>query len=472
VFLGIAAIGVNVLEDFTSLENFVTDNNAIWKLQDGRRITYRQDFSYNKAQWDQPRIAILSGPHKTASTTIQTFFSDICGSTTYLYDETSRITQKPNQNIPNATRSFCPRNKQCLHTPNPTIGNWVWPIGVKEEYNHIFNGMDGHSKFYAPLASVVSNRRRSFYIRPKQRDGKNMDRGILAVYQYFQSLFKRQWNEGKNIVIGAEAFDTFVMRLQRDSTKSGGGNQTHISLKSVGMVEEFLNVFPWDANDDGKQRPPLQRQDIEVQINLRTPRISHVASIWHQLGRKATLQQFLVQGGNGFLYQADSLGLAMQYLQNNVRVTIIDMKGVSEKESLAEIDDTSDDNGNDKETIVGGLQGVVACDILRMGKDNPGVCDSQSRLHLKAFQHPVTDQNLKPDKSVRDLTDDQMEAVDRAFDAYDCGVWQHLKHYQAKGTLRILYPSRDLFSSCNPNGSRDISLNELAAMIQEIASPK
>jgi len=82
----------------------------------------------------------------------------------------------------------------------------------------------------------------------------------------------------------------------------------------------------------------------------------------------------------------------------------------------------------------------------------------------------VTDQNRKPDKNDRDLTIEQLEAINKVFEEYDCGVWQHLKKYQASGTLRILYPSRRLFENCNPKGSRDISFRKALETAAQIAS--
>jgi hypothetical protein len=112
----------------------------------------------------------------------------------------------------------------------------------------------------------------------------------------------------------------------------------------------------------------------------------------------------------------------------------------------------------------------VACDILRMSKDD-GLCDDYSKLHLYGYPKKELDgiQNKKSDANLRDLTEAQLEEINRALEEYDCGVWQHLQKYQAKGTLRILHPSEHLFATCNPEGSKDISFLLTIQKVEEIA---
>jgi hypothetical protein len=256
------------------------------------------------------------------------------------------------------------------------------------------------------------------------------------------------------------------------------------------MIEALVGVFPWDNDKNSTTSAkgpspvaPLRPEDIEVHVNYRTPRIDHVASIWHQLGGKGDLRGFVQKmGGTGRtrdgapnLYQTNSLAVALQFVRRGIKTTLVDMAGVLEKEqhetenkSSAAATAAADDGASD-ETIIGGLRGVIACDIFRMGMDR-GLCDNQSRLHLDGLDEPVKDQNRIPDKNDRDLTDEQLQAINKVFEEYDCGVWQHLKKYQASGTLRILYPSRRLFENCNPEGSRDISFREALETAAQVAS--
>jgi hypothetical protein len=97
-------------------------------------------------------------------------------------------------------------------------------------------------------------------------------------------------------------------------------------------------------------------------------------------------------------------------------------------------------------------------------------CDSNSKLYMVGFEQEVTDKNKKSDKNERGLSDGQMQAINRAFEEYDCGVWQHLQKYQEQGLLRILYPSEHLFSTCNLEGSPDLAFRVLLAKVRKIAN--
>jgi hypothetical protein len=81
---------------------------------------HKDQFVYDRERRNKnsPRIAVLAGPHKTASTSIQNFFSKIAGSTV-------RLTNTP----------IIHTGKDNVLEPHPTITEWVMPIGVMEEYD-------------------------------------------------------------------------------------------------------------------------------------------------------------------------------------------------------------------------------------------------------------------------------------------------------------------------------------------------
>lgn len=331
------------------------------------------------------------------------------------------------------------------------------------------------AKFYAILASLISGRRRIErfpYLRDKSES--QQEEGFAKASDYFRSLFRIPWDEQKKLVIAAEAFDTLVEDLTKEVGKSDLGEDTHVAPHSGEMIDALLEVFPWDdsttsssASDGDSRTPPLLLEDIEVHINYRTPRIKHALSIWHQLGHSRPFRYFVSSSvGRHHLYQINSLALALQFVKRGIKTTIVDMSGVFEKESK---DPTEKTTGYDSNTSVGGLQGVVACEILRMGM-NTGLCDDHNRLHLSGYVQPVEDKNNKGDLNLHNLTPEQMEEINTAFEQYDCGVWQHLKKYQDQGTFRILYPTENLFGTCDLQGSRDISFKETLQNIEEIAN--
>eukprot|EP00533_Pseudo-nitzschia_delicatissima_P002480 CAMPEP_0116105024 /NCGR_PEP_ID=MMETSP0327-20121206/14789_1 /TAXON_ID=44447 /ORGANISM="Pseudo-nitzschia delicatissima, Strain B596" /LENGTH=504 /DNA_ID=CAMNT_0003597357 /DNA_START=146 /DNA_END=1660 /DNA_ORIENTATION=- len=441
----------------------VKDNSKLVNERDNNNKKRKHDFYYDREIWDRnsPRIALLAGPHKTASTTIQEFFVELTGLTVVVDENTTLLVDE------NTTQEFL--------TPKYSDTEWVWPIGVEEEFGTLFRKLRNARKFYAAFTSFISGRRTGFFLK---QSGNQTQNEREAIANYFRSLFRRPWEDGKKIMIAAESFDSLVIDLQEDFTRaSNRGEETHVAPSSSAMIDDILDLLPFEnpnttkalnVNGNPQNVTPLRLEDIEIQINYRTPRIDHVVSIWHQLGRKHSLREFIVKLGTNrrqkSFYQLNSLALALQFVRKGIKTTIIDMKGVFENQALNSTS-VATENGiertaNNTTRVVGGLLGVVACDILKMG-DTPDLFCDKSILYLPNFDEPVEPQNTKRDKSFRNLTDVQMDEINRAFEEYDCGVWQHLKKYQEQGLFRILYPSEHLFESCNPDGNTpDISFRE------------
>ena len=165
----------------------------------------------------------------------------------------------------------------------------------------------------------------------------------------------------------------------------------------------------------------------------------------------------------------DSLGMALQLVRRGMKTTIVDMKGVHEHTASL----TKQGSGNRRSKILGGLIGIVGCDILKMGRET-GFCDDQSRLHipLDMIAGKIKENvNSRRDVGARNLTESQIHKMERRMKEYDCGVWQHLRKYQEQGLFRILYPSRDLFNNCKPGmNNRNVSLSETMLALRRIAS--
>jgi len=453
---------------------------------------YKHNFSYDHERWEKsnngngPRIVVMCGPHKTASSTMQAFFARIAGQTISVVNDNNNISGNDNKNG-NSNSDVTTRTN--ILTPHPTVTKWVWPLGVKEEYVHRIRNM-GKAKFYAAMASFVTgNRYPSFFMEIEVED---KEESKVWVAEYFRSLFRYPFKEGKNIVIGAEAFDTLVRELRSShsssSSSASAGEETHLSPGSSEMIDAMTNLFPWNITTETV--PPLRMEDIEVEINYRTPRIDHVASLWHQVGHYygntgVTMKNFLIKSdsqSNSTLTVVNSLALALQFVRKGIKTTILDMAGVEEHkfnqgEQQQQKDEEEEKNHNANNiTVVGGLNGVVACDILRMGRnknqdDGGGLwCDSNSKLYMAGNEIQHENLNKKSDEQERDLSEEQMQAIDRVFEEYDCGVWQHLQKYQEQGLLRILYPSEHRFSTCNNlERSRDISFPTLVETVRGIA---
>ena len=397
-------------------------------------------------------------------------------------------------------------------------------------------------KFYAPLLAWITGRRNNKFLdKSKRKRGYNTNTRATQkqVLNYYRDLFQNVWTTNtendniykydnnnnnsnsnnnnniddgtpppppiwKKIVFGAEAFDTFVHDLPVDDNGNGNGgtnNNTlllkgedlHISPSANKRINLLLDIMPWydknkDKNDNNnhnisalntRRRPELKLNDIEVVVNYRTPRISHMVSIWHQLGHEKTLQDFLITPPNGRSigrghYQLNSLGLALQFVRRGIKTTILDMKGVQEKEEAEEQQQQQqqqygdEDKHNNESTNnileIGGLQGVIACDVLKVynmcndrGKLMMSIDTTKNGTNGEPDNVAIVDKNKKDDKLERNLTEQQLNDIDEIINDYDCYVWKHLQKYNKMGTLRILYPSKsniaNLYNKTGPCSS-------------------
>jgi len=422
-------------------------------------------FTYDRERWDEisPKIAILLGPHKTGSSTVQVFMSTIAGVT-----------------VPVLV------NGNHIRKSHPKITNWVWPLGVTSEFrgnSSLAIGMKslGSHKFYAPLGYLIGGHKANGvfddWAKGMFDDWNYVESNPTQVDRYFKALFQRPWKEGKNIVFGSEAFDSFLRNLKKESAGTVG-EAIHVAPESSDRIDRLLGLLPWgDINNDttkasspvSSSRPrSLRLEDIEVQVTYRTPRISHIESLWHQIGGKNTLREFIEKSNFGAnMHKTNSLALALQFARKGIKTTIVNLAGVLEKEVF----NKNITRGLPNKKITGGLSGVIACDVLKMGsEDNStyGLCDDQSRIHI-----PDTGiKNIKKDQAKKNMEVKQLDKINRAYEEYDCGVWRHLQKYQAQGSLRMLYPTKDLFATCNtPDEIRgDIPFGQLLETVRSIAS--
>ena len=184
---------------------------------------------------------------------MQTFIAKIAGQTISVVNGNISGDDNKNKNG-NVTRTE-------IHTPHPTVTEWVWPVGIEEEYFHRIKNMKKAAKFYASMASFVTGRRHRLFF--KKIEEEEQEESDVLVAEYFRSFFRHPFKEGKKIVIGAEAFDTLVKDLK--SSSASAGEETHVSPRSTEMIDAMTNLLPWNITTETV--PPLRMEDIEVEIN-------------------------------------------------------------------------------------------------------------------------------------------------------------------------------------------------------------
>jgi len=406
------------------------------------------DFSYDLNAWHTPpRIVILAGPHKAASTTLQKFVSKLAGATTSLmrdhpgYDD-SLFPQQPHESFRNS---------------------WIWPLPVPPEMAQITNGPYGKdsygiafanssSKFYTSLAAFATQRAAalpSMYTGWKNVQGNPIEEQDYhkRVSQIYKRLFLSAWTakpHNRGIVFGSELFDAVIDGIY-DTTNSVPG--------ATSRINRLLEVLPLGIHRSTGM--PLQETDIEIHIHYRTPRVDHLVSWWHELSqtKNRTFRELMVREGTFRLHGhiTNSLALALQFVRRGLKTTIVDMEGVRQMDNkFPPIKHTK------SHVHIAGLQGVLVCEILRMSE----LCttDDEKRRNYLALPFEGTTRkerqgltqaaNQREDTSIKNLTSTQLEAMEYAYQHYDCGVWRHLQPFLQKGLLRILHPSENLFATC------------------------
>lgn len=418
------------------------------------------------------RIVILAGPHKTASTTLQSFLYEVAGQAVWLRPENR------------------PKQKGHRKRPHPAFRGWSWPVGVPEETKAYGVKQMSSAKFHAPLAALVTGIARvddlPGFKKVQAGDPERRREFLAAAAGYFRDIFAVPWSEGSNLVIGTEALDGLVMALGGETTMwpmpndewapvtdAGEGEARHVDPHSAAMIGRLLDVLPWNvtaaASPSWAKRPQrLRLSDIEVHVNYRTPRIDHAVSVWHQLHNGTTLQEFFARHSQE-LYIANSLALALQFVRRGLRTTLVDMAGAAAAAAAAAGDDATD--------LVEVQRGVLACDVLRIGNasgsggdaETRGSCDGRGRLRLAGYKPAKTRLNSRKDPQPRDLTKEELGRADALLRRYDCGVWRRLRAYRTSGMLRVLYERGD-DADCGKGGAGDGDELSFADVVREMKS--
>ena len=267
--------------------------------------------------------------------------------------------------------------------------HWTLPIPDKVFQLCTFNCV----KLFAPLAIdlSVSN-------DPKQRNGWCRGEDIINLYR---DAFRKQWNNGRSLVIASEDFDRIAYEDRN------AGNQ---------IMEDLLHILPVENTST-----------ITAVVVYRAPRLDHLISLWHEFGMTKgksfydylmTLAPAIVE-----LRGLDSLLLAERLINRGINTVLIDLSGVQKY-------------GYD-------ISLVIACDVL--GAD----CDKEKHFVGEKAEKPVI-RNVKDHSNAKvNVTDVQLDAIDKLIESYDC----NFQHILKNDKLQVLYPNEleRIMNLCSQN---------------------
>ena len=335
------------------------------------------------------KIVILAGPHKAASTTLQ--------------DDAIRFSKI--DTVP-----------------------WKWPG-------------ENYAKSFAPFVHAWT----------EQQLGTSTNHHITKnkhIHNDLQAKIAHEYNNGYNIVLGAEAID-------------------RITIPTLGhsLMDDFLSTFP----------AAIRKYNlISTMVVYRSPRIDHIKSLWMQLKtiskskvpENATLYQFLCNNDyfmNRF-EAIDSLLLAQTLLEEGFHVDLVDMMGVLKNKEMD-------------------FFSVLGCDVMGM----PCQQDDETNLTvpiaiakkkdageiIEKFTHVSNKRNR--DKSVTNMTLQNEYDIDQIIREYDCTQQQYLidrTNSTNSNRLNILYG--DIFmegwNECQlfKNGFRSLTRQQVMVSIQSV----
>jgi hypothetical protein len=268
-----------------------------------------------------------------------------------------------------------------------------WTLPIPNEIHKLCKFRCG--KLFAPLAFDLN-----FSNDPKQRNKWCGGNDIIDLYR---DEFQKQWNNGRSLVIASEVFDWIA------NNDKNSANQ---------LLENLLHILPIENTSA-----------ITAVVPYRAPRLDHLLSLWHQRGMKEgkSFYDYLMTlvSVHDELRVLDSLLLAERLINRSINTVLIDLSGVKK-------------HGYD-------ISLVIACDVLDAD------CDAEKHFVGEENAKPVI-KNIKHHSDAKvNVTDAQLNAIDKIIESYDC----NFQHILKNDKLQVLYPNEleRIMNSCSSNNA-------------------
>jgi hypothetical protein len=215
----------------------------------------------------------------------------------------------------------------------------------------------------------------------------------------YRSTLKQAFDRGQNLIVASEEMDGIVdPRLDYN------------------FLDRLLDVLP-------------SQQNVSVVVIHREPRVSHLRSLWHEIGGNSSFSTFIKRPEIAFHFHVlNSLALAEAFAERNFPVTIVDVDGVQKQGHL--------------------LTPVIACHVLKVPCTNYTM--------LGDFKEPAR-ANEKHDPGQMDISSDLLESMEDLMHQHDC----QYRHLLTRCNVEVLFRER-LFQNCS---SPPLAENSTAAFV-------
>jgi hypothetical protein len=320
------------------------------------------------------KIVILPGPHKTGTTSVQAALFRWMHTTTNDGDFT---TKSHNTSL---------------------FGDWAYPVPTVKEfessiqsYSYANNLVGG--KGFSPMIT------RLFANPSKSPEESILSSPLLLLYR---QKIQQAWDQGYNLVIASEHLDRLVLMADDDEPVLSSSKNTLRRVSPDQLWERFLHLLPPSARTT---------ENMIIGIQHRTPRMDHLISLWHHLGKQQeSLLDYMTKptkpGLRSAAYSLNSLGLADFFVQRGHVVRILDTGSPSlllEQRTMMD------------------LPIAVACHVLQistnishciesLGNNNTTTSSSGTSKHL----------NQRSDPGERKVDTHTLQAINRLLMDYDC----------------------------------------------------
>mmetsp|Transcript_32853 Transcript_32853/g.75600 ORF Transcript_32853/g.75600 Transcript_32853/m.75600 type:complete len:406 (-) Transcript_32853:62-1279(-) len=293
---------------------------------------------------------------------------------------------------------------------------WLWPPCPNSEGYASFKGF---TNLFTTLLGVDCDR--GSCLNQADRCYKSYLRSsVHDIKLFYKNLLHNALHANQNVVIGSEYFVA--------------------AAENPAVFDGLREILPFNgslASDDGEH-------GLEVVVNVRMPRISHLVSTYSQNSQgpyreskffgsfSQWLCKYYIDGRQSFI--VDPLGLAKAFSERGANVTIIDMGGVR-KEDI----DVAD---------------ALACDVMGMPcLDHKviGVSPQRNRDNRK--------------RSIIDTSFEDNEQLTNILEAMDCHYFDFFTKTRRENT-KFMFQS-DLFRN-NCDKIKSMSQEEAYKMIGEI----